>query len=502
MKTTVCTLGLLLVSWAAWGQPVENPTDTGIPQSTAPAAGESTPEAAEGKWTHEVELRLRSESWDWFEPTQGDNAYTYGQARLRARVGYQVPKDWGFLLEAQDVQTLGVPSQAFGPGNIGQMGLGGILYGHSNRSSVNSAGIRQAYVKVGDPDEFQIQLGRMEYSSGMQVVPKDPDLARLKAMRIKDRLLGTFDFSAYGRTFDGIRLDGDSGDVHLTAFAAKPTQGGFEPHFATTMSDLTVGEFSLTLKQGEVLPDGEAQVFWTYYDDHRRVPQVDNRTPAQRGQIFATGGDQINTVGFHLVHRLGEQGDFLLWYAHQTGQWGNLSHRADAFSAEVGYQWKEADWKPWLRAGHSYFSGDSNPLDGVHTTFTPLLPTIRPYAMMPFYTESNLRDTFAQVILKPGPQTTARMDAHLLSLATPQDLWYVGSGATQNSGSINGYAGRSSGGGSQLGTLLDLGIDHQIDAHNKLSLYFGHVFGGDVPASSYVNPNASFFFLEYNLKLP
>jgi len=480
-------IGLLLLSGLAWGQP---------------APEEPPVQTPTGAWVHEMEFRIRSESWDWFEPVQGGNDYTYAHARLRARLGYRVPKEWEALLEVQDVQTLGVPSTAIGPGAIGQMGIGGILYGHSARASSNTAGIRQAYLRIGDPDEFQLQVGRMEYSSGMQVVPQDKALAQLKRMRIKDRLLGTFDFSPYARTFDGIRLDGESGGVHATAFVAKPTQGGFEPHFASTMGDLTVGELSVTLKQADLIADGEAQFFWTYYDDHRRVPQVDNRLPAQRGQIAASGGNQLNTLGFHLMHRLGEDGDLLLWYAHQTGRWGGLSHQADAFSVELGYQWKDVDWKPWVRGGYSYFSGDDSPSDGVHSTFHPLLPTIRPYAMMPFYTQSNLKDVFAQVLLKPGPDWTARMDVHFLNLASAQDLWYVGSGATQNRGSINGYAGRPGGGGSHLGTLLDLGVDYQLDDNNKLGAYFGHVFGGDVPSSSYLSPHANFFFLEYNLKLP
>lgn len=456
-----------------------------------------------GQWITEFDLRMRAESWDWFAPPQGGNDYAYGHARLRARLGYRIPREVEALLEIQDVQMLGLPDQAIGPEGIGQMGLGGILYGHSARVNSNSGGIRQAYLKVGDLEDVQVQVGRMEYSSGAQVMPTDPSLAQLKRTRIKDRLIGTFDFSAYARTFDGIRVDGDSGEFHVSAFAARPTQGGFEPNFSHSMSDVFVSELAVTTRQSELLSDGEAQLFWNYYDDHRKVPQVDNRPVARRGQIFATGGNQIHTVGFHLLHKLGEKGDFLAWYAHQAGSWGAQSHRADAFTLELGYQWKEADWQPWLRSGYSYFSGDSDPNDGVHSTFYPVLPTIRPYAMTPFYTEANLKDVFVQLMLKPTAQTTARFDAHLLNLASARDLWYAGSGATQNQGAIQGFAGRPGGGGSHLGTLVDLGLDHQLDSNQKLSFYAGHVFGGDVPAANYMaSPNANFFFLEYQLKVP
>lgn len=491
MTTRTFLVALLCASSGpGWAQPV-------------PSVPEAPPPSAEEQWITEMDLRIRGESWDWFEPPQGGNAYGYAHARWRARLGYRLPKEWEALIEVQDVQQIGLPTNAIGPGGIGQMGLGGTVFAHTQRASINTAGLRQAYFKVGDPDEFQVQVGRMDYASGMQVVPPDPNLAQVKRTRIKDRWLGTFDFSPYGRTFDGIRLDGDTGEIHVSAFAARPTQGGFEPHFGVTMSDVFVSEFSLTAKQGSLIPDGEVQLFWDYYDDHRRVPQVDNRPLASRGLVGPGGGNQIHTVGMHLLHKLGENGDFLAWYAHQTGQWGPLSHRADAYSLELGYQWKEVDWQPWLRAGHSFFSGDSNPNDGVHTSFYPGLPTIRPYAMIPFYTESNLKDTFVQLMLKPGPQTSARIDLHFLNLATPRDLWYAGSGATQNRGAIQGFAGRPSGGSSSLGTLLDFSIDHQIDAQQKLSFYAGHVFGGGVPAASYLSsPNANFFFLEYQLKVP
>lgn len=494
MKSNFLAILLILASQIIAAEPA--PEAPAAPAAPAPA------EPSE-QWITEFDMRIRGESWDWFSPPSGGDDYAFAHARLRARLGYRIPKEFEALVEIQDVQVLGVPTNAIGPGGIAQMGVGGLLYGHSGRTSINTAGIRQAYLKAGDPESFQVQVGRMEYASGMQVTPSDAALAQVKRTRIKDRFIGTFDWSPYARTFDGIRLDGDTGDFHLSAFAAKPTQGGFEPHFASGMPDVFIGEFSLTAKQGELLPDGEAQLFWDYYDDHRRVPQVDNRPLAQRGQIYATGGNQIHTVGFHLLHKLGEQGDFLAWYAHQTGNWGAQSHQADAFSLELGYQWKESDWQPWLRGGYTYFSGDNNPNDTVHRTFYPMLPTIRPYAMIPFYTEANLKDVFAQVMLKPGPQTTARIDLHLLNLATPRDLWYAGSGATQNAGNIQGFVGRPSGGGSHLGTLLDLGVDHQFDPNHKLSFYAGHIFGGDVPAASYLaNPNANFLFMEYQLKLP
>lgn len=452
----------------------------------------------------EGDLRARAESWDWFTPPGSlDSAYAWGHGRLRMRLGYRNPKELEALVEVQDVQVVGAPTNAVGPGAIGQMGTGAQVFASSGLSNENTLGIRQAYLKVGDLDKLQFQVGRMEFSSGAEVLPKDPVLAQLVRTRLKDRLIGTFDFSPFGRTFDGARLDGDFGNVHLTGFVAHPTQGGFEPKFFSEINRVVVSDVAVTLENGELLPDGEAQVFWIHYDDEREVPQVDNRPPAVRGSIGATGGDHLDTCGFQLVHKLGGRGDALVWYAHQTGAWGPQTHRADAFTAELGYRFQDDGWKPWLRGGYSFFSGDANPGDNVHGTFVPLLPTIRAYAMMPFYSEMNLQDAFLTLTVKPGDETTARTDLHLLRLADPADLWYAGSGATRNSGSINGFAGRPGGGASSLATVVDLQVDHQLDADNKLTFYVGHAFGGGVVRATYpAHPDATFLFLEYNLRFP
>ncbi|MCE7870894.1 hypothetical protein DYH09_11000, partial [bacterium CPR1] len=380
----------------------------------------------------EGDLRIRAEIWDWFAPVPPlEDDYTFGHGRLRARLGYRNPGSFEGLVELQGVQLVGLPDNAIGPAPIGQMGPGAILYNHAGQSDFSSLGVRQAYLKLGDPQSFQAQLGRMDFGNAAEVMPKEPSLAWLKRARLKDRLIGTFDFSPFARSFDGLRLDGDTGDLHLTGFVAMPTQGGFEPGFSTTIDNYLISDLSITLKQGGLLEDGEAQLFWVHSDDQRPVPQVDNRPLALRGQVRAEGGDQIDTLGGHFIHKLGENGDALVWYAHQTGSWGQQRHVADAFSAELGYKFKQTGWEPWVRGGFSYYSGDSNPLDNVHGTFIAPLPTIRVYALTPFYSESNLQDLFLQLMLKPGPQTAARLELHNLRLAQAADLWYVGAGATR-----------------------------------------------------------------------
>ena len=75
-----------------------------------------------------------------------------------------------------------------------------------------------------------------------------------------------------------------------------------------------------------------------------------------------------------------------------------------------------------------------------------MLPTVRKYSMTTAYAPMNLRDLFAEVIVKPIAKVGLRADVRRLWLANGNDLWYAGSGATQKTGGFFGYAGRRSGG--------------------------------------------------------
>lgn len=477
-----------------------------IPQ---PAAAAPTPDAPKPKpkpkqgWWIDGDARVQGEAWDYFNPGGGfQNSYDFAGIRLRPRLHYDSPRFSG-QAEVQDVLMLGVPRHAVAPGAGSLLGVGASYYVHSLRPSINTLGLRQAWIRIGDPKAVGLQVGRMEYASAMESNSGDATLEWVKRVRLKDRLIGTFDYSNFSRTFDGGRLDVDSPFSRVTAFAAHPTQGGFEPHFATEINRVFVSNLAWTIKRSSSLPNSEGQMFWTHYGDTRDVPFVDNRAVARRGRVGTQGGVRMDTYGFHFVTRLGKQGDGMVWYAHQTGKWGTLTHAADAYAIELGYRLADVPWKPWIRAGYNVFSGDGNGTDRQHGTFIPPLPTPRPYARFPWYTMANLRDAFAQVIVAPGPSTNARLDLHFLSLDKANDLWYAGAGATQQRGSINGYAGRVSGGATSLGTQLDVSVEHKFNDNHAVTLYLGHVFGGQVQKIDFpAGRDANFIMLDYDLKLP
>ncbi|MDG2304855.1 MAG: hypothetical protein P8R42_09395 [Candidatus Binatia bacterium] len=58
--------------------------------------------------------------------------------------------------------------------------------------------------------------GRMPYSDGNQAKITDPALRFLVNKRIKERLLGTFDYTMVGRSFDGGKIQVTAPALTLT----------------------------------------------------------------------------------------------------------------------------------------------------------------------------------------------------------------------------------------------------------------------------------------------
>jgi hypothetical protein len=187
----------------------------------------------------------------------------------------------------------------------------------------------------------------------------------------------------------------------------------------------------------------------------------------------------------------------MAWGAYQFGDWGSQSHSAYAVAVEAGFQ-PNLSLRPWIRAGYFQGSGDSNPetvVGGDHETFFQLLPTPRIYARTPFHNLMNNRDIFVQFLLRPNAQTNIRLDLRTIALAEGTDLWYAGGGAFDRGGF--GFAGRPSGGDTDLATVIDLSVDRSLGAMTSASFYFGRVSGGDVISRIYPEgATANYAYLE------
>jgi hypothetical protein len=170
----------------------------------------------------------------------------------------------------------------------------------------------------------------------------------------------------------------------------------------------------------------------------------------------------------------------MLWGVVQTGRWGTLDHRAQAFAVEGGFQpgatagWVKR-WKPWLRAGFFESSGDSNPADKVHETFFQILPTPRLFDRFPFFNMMNNRDIHAALISRPHTRVTISNEFHALRLSNASDLWYLGGGAYQPW--TFGYTGRAANGARSLANLYDASVEYRVGSGVALTGYIGYAQG-------------------------
>lgn len=486
MKHTASLLALGLLFGACPAGSEEAP-----PEQPAPAP----PPAPKKKDTLDLfgSWRVRQEAWDWFGPGS-EGRYTFTGSLLRFGAAYRGRRD-DLTLELSQPTLLNLPKDASLAAPLGQLGLGG-AYRDANKGQEASLFVKQAFWRrrgIGDASN-SLRLGRFEFIDGAEVMPKDPSLAWLKRERIAHRLIGSFGWSHVQRSFDGGEFVHDTPDLNVTAFAGVPTEGVFDLDGQARVRGVQVGYASVTKPLPGRKRKAEGRLFALHYvDDRDRITKTDNRPSGPRG--LDQDPVSVTTLGGHLVG-VWETGagklDALAWGAAQFGEWGTQSHGAYAFAAEAGFQPKDTLWNPWFRAGFYRGSGDGDPNDGRHGTFFPVLPTPRIYARFPFYTLANVDDAFVQAILRPTPKLTVRADAHFLSLASRNDLWYAGGGVFQDQPSF-GYAGRPGNGSRSLATLVDLSADFQVRKNTTLSAYFGCAFAGDVIRSIY-GPRAGGLF--------
>ena len=90
----------------------------------------------------------------------------------------------------------------------------------------------------------------------------------------------------------------------------------------------------------------------------------------------------------------------------------------------------------------------------------------------------------------------ARIEVHALGLASGQDLWYQGSGATASNGRYFGFSGRAAGGPTRLGTVLEGAVDVPLKKYWSVNAYAGTMWGGDVVKHSFSGTRLTFWFLE------
>jgi hypothetical protein len=84
--------------------------------STAPSLSQSPPDQGKKNAPLKVtvQVRLRLESWDWFNSSLADGNYEFLASQVRVGIG-QERKKWDWQIELEQPTLLGLPDNAFAP---------------------------------------------------------------------------------------------------------------------------------------------------------------------------------------------------------------------------------------------------------------------------------------------------------------------------------------------------------------------------------------------------
>jgi hypothetical protein len=136
-------VALLLTAAMFAGYEAQAQTTTQPPPAVAPSPS-PTPLRL-GNLTVTGNLRLRSESWGWFETPAANNDYTFGAATLRLGLGQQKERfEW--QIEGAFPLLINLPDDAIAPTPQGQLGLGANYFAANGRQD-GSVFIKQAYFR-------------------------------------------------------------------------------------------------------------------------------------------------------------------------------------------------------------------------------------------------------------------------------------------------------------------------------------------------------------------
>src|SRR5580704_12422376 len=98
------------------------------------ALAQSDPAPLEiGGVTFSGNIRERYEAWDWFQPTTGQNLYSYSGTLMRLSFS-QKRQNYDWNIEMAVPVLLGIPDRAVDPAPQGQLGLGAAYYAANDNS--------------------------------------------------------------------------------------------------------------------------------------------------------------------------------------------------------------------------------------------------------------------------------------------------------------------------------------------------------------------------------
>lgn len=467
------------------------------PVAAAPTPASASAQAdtgADGDTTFLVENVTRAELWRYFQPPSGGGRrpdYEFAGTRFSLGAAYRGPR-WASRGTLQYVRVENLPSGAIGPGLLG---TGGMYFFQAAGAFSYQFYLRElslAWQRAGGGT--WIEAGR--FSRGERVVTTgEADVDALAREAHDGRLLGDMPWSFYQRAWDGVRGGLSHGRVSAVVTAAMPTQGTYEESANLFLDRVPVGAVEAAIAPGRLLRHTRVDLFGYTYDDSRPVTARPDATAGLATRVdvhVRTAG--ASAVGVYPVTwgRI----EATVWTAGQWGRWYEQRHRAAAATSSLGARLSRAPWQPRVQAGVAYASGDGRAADGTHGTFFPMLPSGDRTSALNVYAFMNVVDVWTSLDAQPSRSLDLRAGVRRVTLASAEDRWYQGSGATVRAGNYFGFQGRRSGGARDLGVVAEGSASWRPRRWWTLRGYVGRMSGGDVVRGLFTNDRLLTAWLE------
>jgi len=355
--------------------------------------------------------------------------------------------------------------------------------GLSGSEGFDSFDLRQAYVQIGNPDEFPlvVKVGRQALSYG------------------DERLIGDFDWNNFTRTFDAVKLSWQEKTWQLDAFVSSVVvidRGDFNT------SDLFNGNdnhrdqiFSGLYFTDKGMPWGSLELYtlWLSETNGNTSNMQGAVSPTRPTTGLASMHSSFGTFGGRLhgdpkkLHGF----EFDVEGAYQNGTVTGLSLNAFAVHAGLGYNF-DLPLQPRLWFEYNYASGDSDPSDTHSETFQNLFPTNHKfYGYMDLIAWQNMHNPQVSIRFTPIKNVTAEVAYRAYWLASNDDVWYRANGLT----AVRPLTPAARSASSFLGSELDFLVNWKVNKHLSFQGGYSHFFPGQYLADTGPSDPANFGYL-------
>ncbi|MBI5488742.1 MAG: alginate export family protein [Deltaproteobacteria bacterium] len=279
----------------------------------------------------------------------------------------------------------------------------------------STTGLHQGFLEVQTCCGW-FRLGRQEITWGAQ------------------RMIGNFNWSTAGRSFDALRTHWKWGDFGLDVFGAmirvvrtiSYTVTTGDPPVAETRSVRSEGDYLAALELSWTLGEPLALELTGLY---RHDGPTESPAGAADPAPFVGRDRDVASVGLRLHGAPATGLAYDVEAAIQSGEAAGERHLAAAAAAELGYVFQVAG-RPGLTLGGAYATGGA-PGDS-WTEFDNFFPTNHPfYGIADLFGWRNVIDGWARISFAPvEAPLKASVAGHVLGLAAPGSRWSNAGGAT------------------------------------------------------------------------